>query len=1085
MPFEVYQNIYSAGQEGIILRPGKDAASFSFSAVPSDDTRYKLFVTGETALFYMWKDEPDYPSQYHLLTDALDTEHAHRAQYCLDLSCDTPKEYIKRIYKQVMWPPKLSYLMMNPVDTHWQVGYFVKTENLSVSENGYLHMHVEIRHKKDGVYPGITEFPPDEEVILSVPEGTSDWTKISESLTIDKDKTDSVCVWIEGKEYSGTVYIEKPFLLSDSGFNLLPDFTMPVPDKTKLEWCAQNLSKKEWPHFEVSLNGEVIFCDEKFERCHRKSEWEIALPSHLLKEENNVSIRLISDYHDPLPYEIFEVSLLAQPGGAFSVISVSETASAGGKAYALVRTEQENTKITLQYISDSLCGETKYLLKEAGLHGIQIDCLTPCEHAKFHITACGKMVPCEIGRIVVREEDGVITGTGDMVYILQDEADMEEYLSWYIAENIGNFITIRPVYRWSGTRILNQAMWKSFVRTVNELGLKYVVMLDGRELPGCNCNPVDELMAGEGYLGRQKHEQDGRMFYWAKDGKLNPVQKSVHDMRRRLVYDTPDTMRDTVTDTCHYYSDGIYTLRNPYQIHDAKIASEESVRNLAALRKNALRHTGPSFMQKYLAQAGYMWLGAETMYSSMEPQMAFMRGTCKYTGTSAIGVHHATQWSSSPQDAPEHIRRLRLALYVSYMQGATDCNIEEGLWHLEEYYSHFHRFSNCCIAHKKQQQDFYRYVSTHSRTGTYYTPFAILQGRFDGWVGFGGEYCGPWGWRGDGNPNAWGWQGYPHTDAEKSWQMLKVFYPQSKPGDALYLHGCDTQNAVGYYSGTPMGNIDVLPAECESPAFSSYGAAAFLGYNCAEDTENLADYVRLGGTLILTHAHLTHTTNYQDITENRRAYKKQALAFTSEAPVFTTDKVLGQEISVCGNLLKPDEVLAKTDNGRPLICRYRLGKGQVILFCADAYPAHPAIRPLYETLLANTMQTLTDKETVWGKTDGNTEFTLYRQPDGSNHIYFLAVDWYREPDTLRTGYLRIDTHEYPVTMPFGVMIKCVEKGGIAAWPDSENGEVLSVSNSEITVQGTGSVCFHLAADGKITKETVCFSDKNVKTVKLK
>ena len=101
------------------------------------------------------------------------------------------------------------------------------------------------------------------------------------------------------------------------------------------------------------------------------------------------------------------------------------------------------------------------------------------------------------------------------------------------------------------------------------------------------------------------------------------------------------------------------------------------------------------------------------------------------------GVHHAVQWSSSPHDSPARFRRYRLALYVSYLNGVTDINTEEGLWRIENHFTYYHRFSPACEGHKKEKQDFYKYISTHTRSGDIYSPVAFVHGRDDGTTFFG------------------------------------------------------------------------------------------------------------------------------------------------------------------------------------------------------------------------------------------------------------------------------------------------------------------------------------------------------------
>jgi hypothetical protein len=47
-------------------------------------------------------------------------------------------------------------------------------------------------------------------------------------------------------------------------------------------WYGVNLSKTEWPAMRITLNDQVVFDNEFFERCHRYSEKEITLPEDVL-----------------------------------------------------------------------------------------------------------------------------------------------------------------------------------------------------------------------------------------------------------------------------------------------------------------------------------------------------------------------------------------------------------------------------------------------------------------------------------------------------------------------------------------------------------------------------------------------------------------------------------------------------------------------------------------------------------------------------------------------------------------------------------------------------------------------------------
>ncbi len=1066
MNAETYTKLYENYKPGQLLRPHGKAMALSFSLPCREGRRFRLFAAGETGMFYQWKDEPDGPIHYRTVDDALDTTHADTRRYCLNLSAKIPANYVRRVYKKVMWPPVLSYLAMNPVPETWVVGIRACTENLQLAENGYVQLRLEVRYKQEGVSPRSVADMADEVHLLPIPADTNGWQDITQSVTISPDRTAHVGMWVEAFGYTGKIWLEHPMLIAETGENLLPDFELSAPDKAKFSWTAQNLSRKEWPEFRLSLNGEVFFEGEIFERCHRASEWELALPSKLLRDENRLEIQLISDYRDPLPYFVQELGILSRDDSPVTILGCSPAGSVQEGACVLLRTRKENPRV--QFESDLLRGEGDYFFAEAGLHGIRLACPKPGENLVFTLRCGDFAITDTIPQIAERMPDNVCTGTGDLIYIPQDADQMEEFLSWYVANGVGNLLTIRPTYRWSGTRTLQREVWKPFVRVLNELGIRYALMLDGRELPGINANPDDGLLAGPGYLGSQTHERDGQAWYWTVRTTGSLFGEQYWDMAQRMYREDPlHTNNYHASENVYPVGNEVYNFRNPQIPRDYKAAMEHSVEALARNRHGVLRHTGPSVMFKYLFQAGYKWLGAETMYGSMEPLMAFLRGACKAAGTNDMGVHHAVQWSSSPQDSREHFLRYRLALYVSYMQGATQINTEEGLWHLEEYYSHFTRFSDGCKGHLKQQQAFAKYAASHSRTGTFRAPMALLHGRYDGWHAFG-------------NDHTWGWSDGKNNDPEQSWDLLKVFYPLSRPGEALYLHGCDTDHPVGYHTGTPLGNIDVLPAERD--LWQSYRALAFLGYHCWEssDCEKLRQFVGNGGKLLLTRAHLADTTEYALVAAGQ--LHETETGFSVGTPVYAEHHINGIPVTVCTNPAPPEEVSQYTDEGAPLVCSY--AGGRVTLVNALAYPAHPAIRPLYEAKLRAMMEAEIAKEPTWPETGDDMGSAVYDQSDGSRHVYFLAVDWYRPEAVLRRAYLREDGYRYPVELPFGIMTKCVVKEGYAAWPHGEDGEVLRIVNGTAWVQGTGTVAFTLARGGESRSVTVDFSGNAVQEIQF-
>ena len=1094
MSFEKYTRFYYEPDEGRLLRPMGKGAEFEFSAEPGEDKAYRLFACGEVGLFYQWKNEPDHPVVYRSIVDSLSQSEADRSAFALDLSSKKPEGYIRRVHKKMIWEPRLSYLDLTPLPTEWEFGIRVKADDLKIEDGGYLRMRVVVRYLKDGVSVHSVMNEPDETHIIDFKEGTYPYERLSKNITLPKGKIASVGVFVEGVKYSGKVFVEEPYF-TGRGYNILPDFAPPVQGKSHFEWTGQYLSRKEWPEFSVKLNGVKVFEGEIFERCHRDSEWEIRLPAHLVKKENKLEIRLISNYKDPLPYTIHELGLIEEGAGRFTLVATSEIGEADGYAYALLRTAEDGVELKCE-TDGKISIPEKLFFEKAGLHGIKISCINPCANASFTLTDGNKTEVGSILRVVEREPDGVYTGTGDMIYVHQDIDSAEAYLSWYLSEGIGNLLTIRPSYRWSGTRTLDRDMWQKITKVLNEWDMIYPLMLDGRELEGLNANPDPECISGKGNVGRQMHERDGAMFYWRRYSKAtDPYSEQYGDMGVEIFREDPihtnpvDNGKNTVfvptarkikqdTDSSaptfegdEVDSEKIYNYKNPTIEKDMKVGHDYTVQRLSEIKADDVtRHTGPSVTFKYFYEAGFDWVGAETMYGTLEEIMAFQRGAMRSLDKKDMGVHHALQWSSSPHDAPEHMRRYRLALYSAYMQGATEINTEEGLWRLEEYFSRFNRFSDACIGHTREQKDFYRYLKTHTRRGSFYTPMALIHGRYDGFNGFARNAF-------------WGYTGVVDTDAEKSWDLLSAFYPEGTIGDPTYCHNCPTDRALGFYASSPKGNVDIIPIEYSEKIAKNYKAIAFMGYNFAEkaDLDYLKAYAELGGKLLLTLAHTTKTTNYEDILAGNLAYDEGS--FTKGAPEIVKKTVGGVSVPIAVNLRDGYEIINSTDDGTPLTVKYGIGKGEVILFTASAYPAHPAIKELYSKALTEAMEKASIDEPVWVESDDRVQFAIYDRGD-ERDVYFLAMDWYKDPTAPRSATLRIGENRHALSFPFGTMIKATVWNSYAAYPHSEDAEVISVENGVARLQGVGIVNFTFLNGDKSYEKPIDFTSSPVVEIKI-
>lgn len=1062
MSFEKYTRIYSSQPDDITLRYG-DSAEFIFNCDENEvkNKAHRLFFTGETSLFYFWKGEYDCVAEYCNIEDALDSKRAWKAPYCLDLSNPKPVDYPKVIFKKIVFPPMLSYLKLHSYGDKWTAGVFVKAENLELCKpDAHIRVIYEVRYKKGELPAYDAHGEPDETFGFDIPQGTYDWTKIEIPLNLPKDKIGNVICYIEAEGHTGTLLLERPYIISSNGFNVLPDFQPPYLNHDTSSWLGHNLSRKEWPEFEIKLNGNVFFSGEMFERCHRYSECECDIPDGLVRiGENKLEIKLTSSYPNPMPYNIHEIGLFIKPNNSFNIIACPRNADAYSEAHILIKTKYPNMSVKLCCESELISAKT-HVFANKGLNVFDVKTNAPANDVAFTLVSEDHSEVAVLHRVVEKHEDKVYTGTGDMVYVNQENiSDVEEYIAWYTSNGIGKLFTIRPTYRWSGARVLNEKAWSFAVDILNKLDMKYVHMTDGREFPGATANPSLKMLAGKGFLGRQSHEYDGAFLYWGHE-EIKGMGCAVSDYWMKVVRDNPDTAntrsmeRNFVTDV---KTGKLYNYVDPYNVpEDAEEAAKLLVKNLRESRVDHTRHTGPSVAFKYFYQAGYKWAGAELMYGPLEIITAFMRGAAYCYDNDTIGGHLAVQWSTTPHDTPDRFRRYEASLYSSYIQGINDINTEEGLWHLEEYYSYFNRESDACIGHKKQQQALADYISSHSRTGSFYTPFAFIFGRYDGFRSFGCD-------------TVWARADFNTESPELSWELLDIFYPLERANGEIYLHPCPNDHEIGMLSGTPRGNVDVIPIECSEQKLSAYKVVAFLGYNkaLAEDFDKLAGFVANGGALLIGLPHMSTTSLRKDVISLKHKYIAHELVnnFADDFD-FVSDSYNGIALEVNSAVnLDNAEILKTTDHGIPLLVRYTLGKGSIYFVNAKEYPADEAVEPIYRYAITLLSDELNNSEPAFIKCDEQVQFGIYKQKDGSRHIYLTAVDWYNEPSELRKAELILNNKSYPITLPFGVMLKLVINGNNAAWTDSDAYEVLTVDKSMVKLQGYGKTVLHTIKNG--------------------
>lgn len=1028
MPF---QERWTLPVRPCVLKAGRPVElAFSTGGLPGLDvsrSRIKLRLRGDVGLHPSWMYEGGLPLYYRDIDDALTAE-THHSRFALKLSA-AGEDWPRRAHYKIQCPPKINSQYPVPEGGGpWQFTCWVQGGGLRLLPGGCARITFAHYRRKPGKNIRDVNGPADETVCLDLPEGSYGWRQISCTLPLGPDSA-AMVVSLALEHACGTLWLEDLRLENACGFNILPPIDRANRYHECFNWYGENLSRKEWTDLALEVNGTRLTAS-LFQRCFRGSENEIELPSGCLRDgENTILLTNVSDYPDPLPYELKQAELLAERIAPVRIAWCPAAVKAGADFGVLLKTYTPGVRVTAE-TSEGLSAPEALACQEPGLHVLPVRAGGPGGPQAITVEAGGCRERACVERIVEKEDDGVLAGSGDAIYVPQETAAMEDFLVWYLENGLGNMLTFRPVYRWSGSRSCNDAMWRRLADLLNRLGLSYCHMFDGRELPGLNANPTRSSLAGPGFLGCQAHERDGALYYWLQR-RFHSSDVFFEELSHRLLRhpDYPGYHLPLL-----YDGDQTYLCFSPTAPGDMREAAEQFAAKARALLTGMKRHTGPSTLFKYFFQAGLEVGGAELMYGPLEVVLAALRGASRAYGREIFTAHLAVQWGTTPHDTEERYRRYQLALYISYLQGVHHINTEEGLYRMEEFFAVLDRFSEPCRRHQQVERAFVRYVSTHTRRGRLHRGIALLHGAYDGWACF----C---------RRNAWGQEGeeWAFSPAEESWDLIKVFYPDSDL-DAIYRHPCPAA-PQGYYTRTPYGTVDILPVEADGLVMAQYPAMAFLGWNTAEcaQLERLERYVRQGGTLVLGWPHL--------LTDVRRADVFGGAPHPIDAHRLTGLRLL--EFAREGGLtlgrgtLEPGARVLEECGGLPLLVCNRLGAGRVFFVNAMEYPAQTPVRPVYEGLLRMLGEEERERERGRGVlvSAGTVESALYDLPDGDRVIYAVNTDWYSRDRTQAEAVLHAGGCAYPVQIRRGMLHAFFVHGGAAAAAWDMDAEILGMEET--------------------------------------
>lgn len=875
----------------------------------------------------------------------------------------------------------------------------VKRSKLFVPSDADFGVEMELFYKKEGRHPDDIYDKPDSVLFFSIPQGSGKFQNITRRFKLP-DNVACILLRVGGTQFSGECWAEAPRLIQNGKVVCTIPFTRFNEKESDYNyWVGCNLSTRSWPMWKLDYNGKTVFYGNIFDRASNVADFYIPLPEPL-DPDGELKLTLVKEPHRAAyPYELRSLEIIEESARDFEVISVPKYVSKESAFGVLVETNKPDVTLKINAPKGIVPVQDEVTFKEKGLHVIEFKAGEAAANLAFSIAGNGRSEQLSVQQIIDKAADNVYISSGDEIHIDKKYAPYDYFFKWYMSNRIGNWYQFRPSYQWSGFRVVEPEIITHYTGLLNQLQVPYAWQAEGRTLAAKRINPDVQTLASPMFRGKQAHENDGGYYYW----QHFLYQGMFSDMaaRNRPYGGIFAKHRPIYTDH------GIFIHYDPYGVKDMADGAAKLVANFNYSKGESTRHTGPSTLFRYLYQAGYDWLGAEQMYGPEEIILSSLRGASRAYGKTDYGTLHAMQWGSFPFTDPKHSLRLYMSLAVAYMHGSSHINTEEALW-IDEYAND--RYTESGKQHLKAQYQVLDFIETHTRRGTFKTDIAVIQGRNDAWKSFGRGSL--WSQKGD----KWAF-----NSATESFDLLKIFYPDN------IVDGCGPN---GWFTATPYGPIDLLPVEASLEVMNQYKMMIFLGWNTFDEADfgRIRDFVKQGGTLILSAAHL-----------NSELQPDKPVVFPAKDAVIR--EMLGNDYQ-------------SFDTKKEI----KFGNGKIVYFPQKAYPIENTIRKEYESTIRNTAFAIIGNEPLkgWVASSPSVGFTAW---DNGTHrtLYLLNTDWQsdkqQQPATFVYGSKKfpVEVRRYMIES-----IHCAD--GVGLMPKNNTTDVLEIKKTangwNVTVQNT-------------------------------
>ena len=454
-------------------------------------------------------------------------------------------------------------------------------------------------------------------------------------------------------------------------------------------------------------------------------------------------------------------------------------------------------------------------------------------------------------------------------------------------------------------------------------------------------------------------------------------------------------------------------------LKDAHESYVEYVRRFAEIdRKVGLPHVlsmAASAFTRYNMEAGADIPILETVNYDWDSMYPSVRGAARALGSGMWGTLIAHEWFAGMRhDDILKQKRLELMWKFAYMSGANIISIESGDEAVESYGHSYAADSELCEMYRSAIRNMASLAKQDERpVGGPKVKFAFVSGLHDAWSGFVGTSL----W------NQFEREEWGYGPAEHSWRLMEEIGTKRKWTEVTNYGGNDLSAYPAY------GTFDIIPIEAPIEKLSEYEYLAFLGWNSMteENADKLAEFVRRGGKLLMSAAHLNCNTardgkfipiseekiaklfgcrmtgktlrtnggtKFEYISSNEEMLYPGTKSFVCD-PNFSGGFTEYLEVELCG--AKPLGYLSESFIEAPgklhpdfcTVIENKIGKGVATLVTSLDYPGHPAALPLYKMLLREMISSSSRNCDIKVIGSDRIRYTVYEE----DKIYLLNTDY--------------------------------------------------------------------------------------------